>query len=71
MTTPKEKDGGLTVALSFLWSFLSCCQRPKGTSALTLSGAAPLTCSNGRGGAHCAPPRFPRVLGGYGSKFLL
>ena len=38
---------------------------------LTLSGAAPLAVSNGRGGAHCAPPRFLRVLGGYGFKFLL
>ena len=32
MITPKEKNGSFTVALSFLWSFLSCKQRPKGRS---------------------------------------
>ena len=38
---------------------------------LTLSGAAPLTVSNGRGGAHCAPPRFLRVLGGLGLQIFV
>jgi hypothetical protein len=39
------------------------------STALTLFRLAPSAVSKDRGGAHCAPPSFLRVLGGCGLKF--
>ena len=61
---PPNLSSGSIILKIVLWAYFTITH-----AMLTLSRVAPSAVSKGRGGAHCAPPWFLRVLGGCGFNF--